>query len=56
MDVCVKFADFRLNSGRIVRLFAGRTRFTHIRAIFRPKAASDIISGTFVRSIAPISV
>ena len=29
LDVRVKLGDSRLNSGRIIQLFAGRTSFTH---------------------------
>ena len=53
VDVCAKFGDSRLNSGRIIRLFAGQTRFTHfvqclIAFCSQPETASDVISGTFV--------
>ena len=34
MDVLVKLDDSRLSSGRIIRLFAGRTRFMHFCAAF----------------------
>ena len=46
MDIHVKFGDSTLNSGRINRLFAGRTRFTHFCAVFncvwQPTESSDI--------------
>ena len=29
MDACVKFGDFMSNTGRIIRLLAGCTHFTH---------------------------
>ena len=58
MDVLVKFGDYRLNSGRIILLFAGRTRFTHLYAVFtafcsRLAASSDVTSSKFGRPILP---
>ena len=44
MHVRVNLGDSMLNSGRIIRLFAGRTR---------PEAASDVISGSFVGPTVP---
>ena len=50
--------DSILNSGRIIQLLTGRTRFTHFYAVFncilQPiVAASDLISGIFVGPIVP---
>ena len=55
MDVPAKFGDSVLNSSRIIRLVAGRTRFTHFCAVFncnfaaRAEAAIDDISSSLVR-------
>ena len=53
MDAKVKFGDSVLNSGRIIQIFAGRTRSTHFCAVFsafcsRPEVDSDVISGVAV--------
>ena len=34
LDVCVRFGHSRFNRGRIIRLFAGRTHFAHVCAVF----------------------
>ena len=34
LDVRVQYGASKLNSGRIISLFAGRTRFTHFYAVF----------------------
>ena len=41
MDVCVKFGDLMLNSGRVIQLVAGRTRFTHFCLVFNCIFAAD---------------
>ena len=48
MGVTVKVSDSMLNNGRIIGLFAGRIRFTHL-CIFcsRQEAANGVISGSF---------
>ena len=51
---CVISGDLASSRGRIMRLYAGRTRFTHcmhylIAFCSRPEAASDKISDKFVR-------
>ena len=50
MDIRKKLGDSPVNSGRINRIFAGHTRFTHfvqylIAFCSRSEAASDVISG-----------
>ena len=52
MDVRVKFGDSVLNTGRIVRLFVGRTFVRYLIAFCnRPEAANDVVSGMFVRPL-----
>ena len=58
MVVLVKSGDSMLNGGRIIRLFAGRTRSSHCCAVLyfiafcsRSEVASDVISGSFVEPI-----
>ena len=41
MDVRIEFGDSMLNSGRIIRLFAGRIRFPHFCEILRLHFAAD---------------
>ena len=53
MDVRVEFGDSVLNSGRIIRLFAGapviRTFVQYLVAFSSPaEAASEVISSSFV--------
>ena len=56
MDVCVKFGNYRLNSGRIIRLSKSRPFFQTVAQYFvafccRPEAASDVMSSSFVGAI-----
>ena len=58
-DVRIKCGDSVLNRGRIVKLFAGLTRFTDFcQRIFcsRSEAVTDAISGKLVWLIIPMSV
>ena len=54
MDVSAIFCDSRLNSGQIIRLWPAQPAFMHylIAICNQPEAASDVISGMFVRLIA----
>ena len=58
MDVPTSFADYRLKNGIIIRLLSGQTFFLHFVwywiaffACNRPEAASDVVSGRFVRPV-----
>ena len=57
MNVRVKFGDSMLSGGRIIRFFAGRTRFfrTFVQYLIvscsRPEAAIDVIFSRFVGPI-----
>ena len=60
MDVRVKLGESMLNSGRLIRLFEGRTRFTQLLAVFncicsRPETAGDVISGWLVGRLSAIN-
>ena len=53
MGVRLKFRDAMLNSGRIIELYAGRTRLrTFLQYLFafgsRPEVANDVVSGSFM--------
>ena len=54
MEDPVKFGDFTVNSGRIIRLFDGCTFGEPFTAFCgRPEVAADVISARFVRPIVP---
>ena len=59
MDICAKFGYYRLNSGRIYSTLwpAAPILRTFVQYLIafcsRPEAASDVISGRFVRPIVP---
>ena len=54
MGVRVKFGDYRLNSGRIIRLFADRTLVQYLIVFCsRPEAASEVASVRLLRLIVP---
>ena len=53
MNVCLKYGDSTLNTGGIIRLFAGRTGLSTIAQYLnafcsRPEESSVVISGKFV--------
>ena len=51
MDIRIKFGDYMLNSGLIIRLFAPvlRTFVLYLIAFCsRPEPASEVISGRFI--------
>ena len=55
-DVCASFGDSRSTVGELFYCLSGRTRFAHCFVVFNgilqpPEAASDVISGRFVRLI-----
>ena len=61
MDIRVKFGNSALNRGRVIHLFADRSRVTHFYVSFklliafcsRPEAANDVVSGTFMELTVP---